>query len=55
MTIDNREPVYDVVWPLAPAAAPVATLADHVGDLSGKIVGQLYINNHIQGACQQEG
>ena len=37
MTTPDREPVYEVVWPLAPAAAPAATLADRVGDLSGTI------------------
>ncbi len=42
MTTQDREPVYDVVWPLAPAAAPAATLADRVGDLSGKTVGELW-------------
>jgi hypothetical protein len=42
MTTPDREPVYDVVWPLAPAAAPEATLADRVGDLSGKTVGELW-------------
>ena len=35
MTTQDREPIYDVVWPLAPAAAPAATLP---------------VNNHIQGA-----
>jgi hypothetical protein len=42
MTTQDREPVYEVVWPLAPAAAPAATLADRVGDLSGKTVGELW-------------
>ena len=38
----NPEPLYDVVWPLAPSAAPDATLAPRVPDLSGKVVGELW-------------
>jgi hypothetical protein len=36
------EPVYDVVWPLAPSAAPAGTLAARTPDLSGKTVGELW-------------
>lgn len=38
----TSEPVYDVVWPLAPSAAPSGTLATRPADLSGKIVGELW-------------
>lgn len=38
----NPEPVYDVVWPLAPSAAPAGTLAARSADLSGKTVGELW-------------
>jgi hypothetical protein len=38
----NSEPVYDVVWPLAPSAAPAATLAARAPDLTGKTVGELW-------------
>jgi len=38
----TSEPVYDVVWPLAPSAAPSATLATRSADLNGKIVGELW-------------
>ena len=36
------EPVYDVVWPLAPSAAPAGSLAGRPADLSGKTVGELW-------------
>src|SRR3989441_13191127 len=36
------EPVYDVVWPLAPSAAPAGSLAARSADLSGKTVGELW-------------
>jgi hypothetical protein len=36
------EPVYDVVWPLAPSAAPAGALAARSADLSGKTVGELW-------------
>jgi len=42
MTNSEREPVYDVVWPLSPSAAPAASLAARVTDLSGKTVGELW-------------
>jgi hypothetical protein len=51
MTTQDREPVDDVVWPLARAAAPAATPADRVGDLSGKTVG----GARVRAARQQEG
>ncbi|HZF04458.1 MAG TPA: hypothetical protein VE932_09025 [Patescibacteria group bacterium] len=38
----NPEPVYDVVWPLAPSAAPAGSLAARSPDLSGKTVGELW-------------
>jgi hypothetical protein len=38
----TSEPVYDVVWPLAPSAAPSGTLAARSADLSGKTVGELW-------------
>ena len=37
-----NEPVYDVVWPLAPSAAPAAALAARVPDLRGATVGELW-------------
>jgi len=36
------EPVYDVVWPLAPSAAPSGSLAARSADLRGKTVGELW-------------
>lgn len=42
MTNPEHEPVYDVVWPLAPSAAPAATLAARLPDLSGKTVGEVW-------------
>jgi len=42
MTTSNREPVYEVVWPLAPSAAAFAPLASRAPDLSGKTVGELW-------------
>jgi hypothetical protein len=36
------EPVYDVVWPLAPSAAPAGSLAARSDDLRGKTVGELW-------------
>lgn len=36
------EPVYEVVWPLAPSAVPAATLAPREVDLRGKTVGELW-------------
>jgi hypothetical protein len=38
----NPEPVYDVVWPLAPSAAPAGSLAARSADLRGKTVGELW-------------
>jgi hypothetical protein len=36
------EPVFEVVWPLAPSAARPGALAVRSGDLSGKTVGELW-------------
>jgi hypothetical protein len=38
----NPEPVYDVVWPLAPSVAPPGSLAARSDDLRGKTVGELW-------------
>jgi len=38
----TAEPVYDVVWPLAPSAAPAGSLAARSADLSGRTVGELW-------------
>jgi hypothetical protein len=38
----NPEPLYDVVWPLAPSAAPAGSLAARSVDLDGKTVGELW-------------
>ena len=38
----SSEPVYDVVWPLAPSAARSTALAPRAADLSGKTVGELW-------------
>jgi hypothetical protein len=38
----NAEPVYDVVWPLAPSIAPPGSLAPRSDDLRGKTVGELW-------------
>jgi len=38
----NPEPVYDVVWPLAPSAAPSGVLAARSPELDGKTVGELW-------------
>jgi len=38
----NSEPVYDVVWPLAPSAAPSGVLAARSPELDGKTVGELW-------------
>src|ERR671937_783902 len=38
----NPEPVYDVVWPLAPSAAPSGVLAARATELDGKTVGELW-------------
>ena len=38
----NPEPVYDVVWPLAPSAAPSGALAARSPELDGKTVGELW-------------
>ena len=38
----TAEPVYDVVWPLAPSAAPAGSLAARAPDLRGKTVGELW-------------
>jgi hypothetical protein len=40
--MNTPEPVYDVVWPLAPSAAPAGSLAARSADLSGKTVGELW-------------
>jgi hypothetical protein len=37
-----NEPVYEVVWPLAPVTAAPTALAPRVPDLSGKTVGELW-------------
>ncbi len=42
MTTSDREPVYEVVWPLAPSAAPTAAMASRGADLNGKTVGELW-------------
>ncbi len=42
MTISDREPVYEVVWPLGPPAAVPTALASRSPDLSGKTVGELW-------------
>src|SRR2546425_3329225 len=36
------EPVYDVVWPLAPSAAPAGSLAARSAHLSGNTLGELW-------------
>jgi hypothetical protein len=36
------EPVYDVVWPLAPSTAPAGSLAARAPDLRGRTVGELW-------------
>jgi hypothetical protein len=38
----TAESVYDVVWPLAPSAAPTASLAARSDDLHGKTVAELW-------------
>ena len=38
----SPEPVYDVVWPLAPSTARSTALAPRAADLSGKTVGELW-------------
>ena len=38
----NPGPVYDVVWPLAPSAAPSGVLAARSPELDGKTVGELW-------------
>jgi len=38
----THEPVYDVVWPLAPSAAPAGSLAARSADLGGTTVGELW-------------
>ena len=38
----NPEPVYDVLWPLAPSAAPSGVLAARSPELDGKTVGELW-------------
>lgn len=42
MTNTEGEAIYDVVWPLAPAAAAPVALAARGGDLAGKTVGELW-------------
>lgn len=37
-----HDPVYDALWPLAPAAAAPVALASRPGDLRGKTVGELW-------------
>ncbi|MBI4628260.1 MAG: hypothetical protein HY729_06090 [Candidatus Rokubacteria bacterium] len=41
-TTANREPLYEVVWPLGPAAAPTAALASRTPDLRGRTIGELW-------------
>ena len=41
MTTAAREPVYEVVWPLAPAATGPAALAARSPDLAGRTIGEL--------------
>lgn len=38
----NTAPIYDVVWPLAPSAAPAGLLAARPDDLRGKTIGELW-------------
>jgi hypothetical protein len=38
----TSEPVYDVVWPLAPSVAPAGSLAARSADLNDKTVGELW-------------
>lgn len=42
MPTPHREPVYEVLWPLAPAAAAPAALAPRSADLTGRTVGELW-------------
>jgi len=42
MTTADREPVYEVVWPLAPSAAAPTALASRSPDLAGKTIGELW-------------
>jgi hypothetical protein len=41
MTPAPHEPVYEVVWPLAPSAAAPAALAPRPPDLAGRTIGEL--------------
>lgn len=42
MTAGPPEPVYEVVWPLAPRAAAPSALAPRHRDLAGKTIGELW-------------
>ncbi len=42
MTPAPHEPVYEVVWPLAPSAAAPAALAPRAPDLAGRTIGELW-------------
>ena len=42
MTTPDREPVYQVVWPLAPSVAAPTALAPRSPDLAGKTIGELW-------------
>src|ERR671923_1913195 len=42
MTTPDREPVYEVVWPLAPSSAAPTALASRSPDLAGKTIGELW-------------
>src|SRR5581483_6904442 len=42
MTPAPPEPVYEVVWPLAPSAAAPAALAPRPPDLAGRTIGELW-------------
>ncbi|HEU5321778.1 MAG TPA: hypothetical protein VFX28_13310 [Methylomirabilota bacterium] len=42
MTTGGREPVHEVVWPLAPATAAPTALAARPADLRGKTIGELW-------------
>ena len=41
-SVTNADPSYDVVWPLAPSAAPAGSLATRSGDLGTRTVGELW-------------
>ncbi|HXH83096.1 MAG TPA: hypothetical protein VNN07_09235 [Candidatus Tectomicrobia bacterium] len=41
-TEPTTEPVYEIVWPLAPSTATRAALAPRPADLAGKTVGEMW-------------